>query len=289
MLRNYPLKELNTWNVGGSCREFSAPAALPEARELLAARLPDKDSLYILGGGSNVLVQDGLLNALVISTARLDKLECRDINGEAVIEAQAGLPVKRLLEFAVRNNLGGCEFLTGIPGTLGGALWGNAGAAGTGFAELADEVESIEADGSVRVWRSSELNWKYRTCPFDERQTILITRTRLKLRYAEPKSIIERIRFFSNLKKGQPIGRKTAGCVFKNPEGFSAGKLLDETGCKRMRIGGAVVSEHHANFIENENGARARDIYELAERCRERVLRARGIRLEYEIHFFGEF
>lgn len=286
---NYPLKELNTWNVGGSCREFAAPAALPAARALLAARLPDKDSLYVLGGGSNVLIQDGLLDALVVSTARLDQLECRDIDGEAVIEAQAGLPVKRLFEFAIRNNLAGCEFLTGIPGTLGGALWGNAGAAGVGFAELADEVESIEADGSTRVWRSSELNWKYRTCPFDKNKTILITRVRLKLRYVEPRAIIEKIRFFSNLKRGQPIGRKTAGCVFKNPEGFSAGKLLDETGCKGMRIGGAVVSEHHANFIENENSASARDIYELSEKCRERVLRARGIRLEYEIRFFGAF
>lgn len=289
MQRNYPLKELNTWNVGGSCREFAAPAALPEVRELLAARLADKDPLYILGGGSNVLIQDGLLDALVISTARLDQLECRDINGEAVIEAEAGLPVKRLLEFAVRNNLCGCEFLTGIPGTLGGALWGNAGAAGTGFAELADEVESIEADGSVRAWRSSELNWKYRACPFDKGKTILITKARLKLRYAEPKTVIERIRFFSNLKKGQPIGRKTAGCVFKNPEGSSAGKLLDETGCKGMRIGGAIVSESHANFIENENGACARDIYELSEKCRERVFQARGIRLDYEIRFFGKF
>lgn len=264
-------------------------ADIMEAKAILSERLMNQEPFYILGGGSNVLIQDGYLDALVLATGQLEQLTAAEKNGSVELEVQAGYPVKKLLAYTVSNNLGGCEFLTGIPGTLGGALWGNAGAVGAGFSDLVSEVETVEADGSIRIWNTSELNWKYRSCPFETGNTVLITRVRLAARPAEPGSIIEKIRFYANMKKGQPLGRKTAGCVFKNPEGFSAGRLIDMAGCKGMQIGGAIVSKSHANFIENEKNATASDIYELCEKCREHVLDIHGIRLEYEIHFFGEF
>lgn len=289
MLINYPLKELNSWKVGGSCKEFASPSLPSEAGAILSRSLKDKEAYYILGGGTNVLIQDGLIDALVLSTARLDRFSAEEKGGYVELEVQAGCPVKKLLALAVRNGLGGFEFLAGIPGTLGGAIWGNAGARGAGFSGLVREVETIEADGGVRGWSGRELNWEYRSCPFDAGGTVLITRARLAARYAEASSITEKIRLFSSLKKGQPIGRKTAGCVFKNPPGLSAGRLLDTAGCKGMRMGGAIVSASHANFVENEKDATARDIYELCEKCRSRVFESHGIRLEYEIRFFGEF
>lgn len=289
MFRNYPLRELNTWNVGGTCSLFAAPATSAEAKELLAGRLRNRDPFYVLGGGSNVLIQDGQLDALVLSTGGLAGFEAAEKGGRVEITAGAGYPVRKLLEFAIRNRLKGLEFLTGIPGTLGGAIWGNAGAAGESFAGLVSEVETIEADGAIRIWKGAELDWRYRLCPFGDAGTVLVTKVRFITEHTQPDAIVERIRFFSGLKKGQPIGKKTAGCIFKNPEGYAAGRLMDEAGCKGMRVGGAVVSDTHANFIENENGATARDIYELCEKCRELVLARQGVKLEYEIRFFGRF
>lgn len=289
MRKNFPLKELNSWKAGGICREFAVPSNIAEARALLSQRLKNREPLYILGGGSNVLIQDGFLDALVFSTGRLEQFTATEKSDGVVLEIEAGYPIKKLLKFAIKNHLGGFEFLVGIPGTLGGALRGNAGAAGAGFSGLISSAEAIEADGGARVWSASELNWQYRSSPFAARNIVLITKAWLLASPAEPKEIIDKIRFFANLKKGQPLGRKTAGCVFKNPGSFSAGKLIDTAGCKGMRVGGAIVSNSHANFIENQKNATARDIYELCEKCRERVLKLHRIRLEYEINFFGAF
>lgn len=275
--------------MGGSCSLFAAPKTSAEAKELLAGRLRDGEPVYILGGGSNVLIQDGLLEALVLSTGGMSDFETAKKGGLIEITAGAGYAVKKLLQFAIKNNLKGFEFLAGIPGTLGGAVWGNAGAAGTGFADLVSEVETIETDGSVRVWKGADLKWRYRSCPFEGTSAALATKVRISAEHAQPDAIIEKIRLFSNLKKGQPIGKKTAGCIFKNPEGLAAGKLMDEAGCKGLRVGGAVVSNSHANFIENESNATARDIYELCEKCRKQVLARQGVMLEYEIRFFGRF
>lgn len=227
----------------------------------------------------------------MLHTLNLASLSARrDGFGESVVlEVGSGTDTRKLLAFAIENSLGGAEFLTGIPGTVGGAVWGNAGASGEGFAPLTASVETIEKDGSVRIWDSSELSWNYRTSPWKDTNSVLVTKCMLVMRVVPKDEIIKRIAKFSALKKGQPIGKKTAGCVFKNPEGFSAGRLLDECGCKGMSLGGAIVSPTHANFVENTGNAAANDIYTLCERCRKRVLAERGIKLEYEVRFFGSF
>jgi UDP-N-acetylmuramate dehydrogenase len=135
----------------------------------------------------------------------------------------------------------------------------------------------------------SDFSWKYRTCPLDESRTALITSCVISLKRESRSDIFDRIKKYAAMKKGQPLGKKTAGCVFKNPEGTSAGLLLDRSGCKGMRVGGAVVSASHANFIENEGNATSRDIFELCELCRETVYRDHGVYLEYEIKFLGSF
>ncbi|HPX03501.1 MAG TPA: UDP-N-acetylmuramate dehydrogenase [Synergistaceae bacterium] len=291
MTTDHPLRDLNTWGVGGTCSIFEAPATAEEARSAVAASSKRDLPLYVLGGGSNVLVSDGPIRAAVIHTGRLDLIKIRESSDgrSAEIEAGAGVPVKKLLSVAMSEGLGGLEFLTGIPGTLGGAIWGNAGADGAGFGGLVREASAIGRDGLEMKLSQSDFSWKYRTCPLDESRTALITSCVISLKRESRSDIFDRIKKYAAMKKGQPLGKKTAGCVFKNPEGTSAGLLLDRSGCKGMRVGGAVVSASHANFIENEGNATSRDIFELCELCRETVYRDHGVYLEYEIKFLGSF
>lgn len=245
----------------------------------------------MLGGGSNVLVSDGPIKAAVVHTEKLDFIKLsRTENGESIdIEAGAGVPVKKLLALTIKEGLGGLEFLTGIPGTLGGALWGNAGADGHGFSGLIKEISAVGWNArTIRVGKDL-FEWKYRSCPVDENIVALITSCVISLKTTPKEMIFKNVKRFAEMKKGQPLGRKTAGCVFKNPPGMSAGRLLDECGCKGMRAGGAVVSNSHANFIENDGDASSRDIYELCELCRKMVLKLHGVDLEYEIKFLGNF
>lgn len=291
MQRDHPLRDLNTWGVGGTCSTFDSPRTAEEASESVAAVLKQDLRLYVLGGGSNVLVSDGSIKASVIHTEKLDQISLRTAeSGESIeIEAGAGVPVKKLLALSIDEGLGGLEFLTGIPGTLGGALWGNAGADGCGFSGLIKKAHAVDWNGRKIILGEDLFEWKYRSCPVNEKIVALITSCVISLKTTPKEMIFKNVKRFAGMKKGQPLGRKSAGCVFKNPPGMSAGRLLDECGCKGMRVGGAVVSASHANFILNDGDASSLDIYKLCELCRETVLKLHGVDLEYEIKFLGNF
>ncbi len=289
IFKNFSLREFNTWGSGGRCLWLAAPRSADEAVAFVRSGMASGDAVYVLGGGSNVLVQDGLLEAGVISCARMIGIKLTEKRDGPEAEIEAGYPVKKLLALAVEKNLGGLEFLAGIPGTVGGALCGNAGAGGVSFAPLVEKIETISQKGEVRLWDSSELRWSYRASPWGSESPFMITRAFMRVPLSSKDDIIKNIRHYSSLKKGQPIGAKTAGCVFKNPPQAPAGLLLDKCGCKGLALGGAVVSQHHANFIENRGGASSSEIFSLAEKCRARVFGEFGIKLEYEIKFFGAF
>ena len=288
LITNCSLKELNTWQCGGRCLWLAAPASASEAVSLIEEARGSSTRLYTLGGGSNILVQDGLLNAGVISSAALDSLDIREAGGAVSVEAGAGVQVRKMLALALERGLGGLAFLTGIPGTIGGALYGNAGAAGESFAPLVEWIETVSHAGELRRWQRGDLSWQYRESPWRE-PPLLITKALFRLFYEQKDNIIKNIRHFAELKKGQPIGAKTAGCVFKNPPGEAAGRLLEQCGCKELSVGGARVSQRHANFIENHGCARAEDIYNLTRMCQKRVYEEFGIKLAYESKFFGAF
>ncbi|KEJ91884.1 UDP-N-acetylmuramate dehydrogenase [Synergistes jonesii] len=287
-IENCGLSGLNTWGCGGSCLWLARPESVSEAVLPIKKARDEGVGLYILGGGSNVLVQDGFIRAGIILTRSMDALKVTETKGGVRIEAAAGVPVKKLLALSLEEGVTGLEFLAGIPGTFGGALFGNAGAAGASFAPLVEWADTLSHDGEPRRWASGELVWAYRACPWRE-APLLITKASIALRRCAREKIIGNIRRFSSLKRGQPIGARTAGCVFKNPDGASAGRLLDGCGCKKLSVGGARVSPSHANFVENTGGARAEDIYALTEMCRKRVYEEYGVTLEYEIKFFGAF
>lgn len=287
---NFNLRTLNTWQVGGYCTKLLIPRTIKEATDEYISVKNDKTEIYILGGGSNVLIADGVLDAVIIHTSLLNNLTFKNGNLEKKVRVsvESGFAIKDLLAFAISKNLTGLEFFTGIPGTVGGALWGNAGAGTEGLKNVVTEIETIERNGSIRVWDKQELNWDYRKSPFKS-STFMITKCSFLLKEASKDTVFKKMREYASYKKGQPLGKKTAGCVFKNPEGDFAGILLEGAGCKGLRCGDAIVSHSHANFIENIGSATSSDIFSLAESCKSRVYAKYGVNLEYEIQFFGDF
>lgn len=287
-IRDYSLRELNSWGCGGRCLWFAAPTSVDEAAGLIRSSANDGTPLFVLGGGSNVLVQEGQIEAGVISSSNLADVTAEAGDGCVYVRIGAGFSVKALLALSFANGWGGTEFLTGIPGTVGGALFGNAGADGRSFAPSVESITAVTEDGEVRKWERGEFEWRYRNSPW-KRPPLFITGASFCFPLEDKQNIIKNIRHFAKLKKGQPIGAMTAGCVFKNPVGNAAGALLDSCGCKELFVGEARVCPSHANFIENRGEAKADDIFKLTELCRARVFDRYGIRLEYEIKIIGEF
>lgn len=290
MQTDVPLKTLTTWNVGGISKQFFAPTSVEQITKILPQLLKNNDICYILGGGSNVLISDEAINEPLIYTPQMNNFEViRTQHDMTYIRVDAGCNVAKIRRFAYNNSLTGLEFLTGIPGTVGGALWGNAGAAGKDLSQVLIRLQVILKNGEIVTVENSDMKWSYRKSPFIDSDVSAITNAVIALKETHIDEIKEKTLIFAKLKHGQPMARKTAGCVFKNPEGDSAGRLLDISGCKGMKYGGAVVSEAHANFIENSNNATSLDIYKLCEKCRKRVYEEHGVELEYEIRMFGKF
>ena len=273
--QNMPLSPICTLGVGGEAEIFAVPSTFEEARTLFALVMSEGVPVYILGGGSNVLFPDGLVKGVVISTQNLNAIEWRT-NLTADIDAGFRLPL--LMKEIRERGLAGLEFAAGIPGTLGGALAGNGG---HGVCELLDYVVTAEADGTIKTWPENEIDYSYRRCSLADKQRVILS-ARMTFRAANPKDA-EVLESYLLRRGTQPHGLRNAGCTFKNPEGSSAGKLLDECGCKGLCVGDAVVSDVHANFILNRGHATSSDIMKLVKICASRVFDSTGIKLEPEI------
>jgi UDP-N-acetylmuramate dehydrogenase len=206
---------------------------------------------------------------------------------DVLIVCGAGVDLRKIFALTIREGWSGLEFAAGIPGTVGGALMGNAG---TRYGDIASAVRSarvVKADGTAENLNKDEINWGYRRSSLSEGEPLVISRVELALRESVREEVISSARLAIASRSLQPAGVRTAGCVFKNPPGERAGKLLDEAGCKGLSSGGARVSPVHANFIENCAGATAADIVKLAIECRQRVFERFGISLQFEIRSFG--
>jgi UDP-N-acetylmuramate dehydrogenase len=252
-----------------------------------ARRLPELVALLhrygvpwrILGGGSNLLVADEGLPDVLLRLARGEAMAFAGNRVEVPAAANLGTVV---LECAKRN-LGGMEGLIGVPGTVGGALRMNAGAYGT---EIGDTVRALTlfhgATGLTGTVKTENVRFGYRHASFSSDDVVLSVT--LELRDCPYAVILERIKQYNRKRRAsQPIQEKSAGCIFRNPPGRSTGKMIDELGLKGTRVGGAVVSERHANFIVNRYQATAVDILKLMDFIRERVLKAYGLELEEEV------
>jgi UDP-N-acetylmuramate dehydrogenase len=233
----------------------------------------------VLGGGANVLIRDDGVNGLVI---RLNEPAFREIrcDGDRVTAA-GGVDLMKLSLYCSRRGLAGLEFLAGIPGTVGGAIRMNAGGR---FGQMSDVVQSVRLmtpEGVLETRAAADIGFSYRRSEIGPR---VVMSADLQLRVDDPKQVMARFHEIWNFKKStQPLGENSAGCIFKNPTGQSAGKLIDQAGLKGATEGGAAVSVEHANFIITRQGATANDVLRLVDRIKARVRAEFGVELELEI------
>ena len=283
--RDEPLAGHTTMRVGGpadllaTARDVATLTAL--VRGARAAGMP----LLVLGRGSDVVVSDAGFRGLVV----LSRAEGWRIDANRLI-AEAGLPLASAATHTQRAGLSGLEFGLAVPGTVGGAVWANAGAHGSDIAAILESVTILRSDGTETTEQAAALGLAYRDSRFKRTAGELVLTATFRLTAADPaviKAGLDEIRRWR--REHQPLGRPSAGSVFRNPPGDSAGRLIDACGLRGSRLGGAAISEKHANFIVNEGGATAAQVRSLAERAGEAVAERFGVVLEYEIQFIGDW
>jgi UDP-N-acetylmuramate dehydrogenase len=273
------LADLTSFKIGGRARFFFEPRDLESLQEALACARRAKVKVFILGAGSNILANDSGIDGMVI------KLSGRDFKGldnqGACIRAGSGLKLNQLVLFAKDKGLSGLEFLAGIPGTLGGALAGNAGAWGRSIGEQVKEVSVLDYNGRMKLLAGRNLRFAYRKSNLNK---YIILSAKLKLHAADKDRIAFKIKgYLLRRSKTQGNSLPNAGCIFKNPAKFPAGKLIDACGLKGKTKGAAVISMVHANFILNLGKAKSRDVLSLMDLMRRKVRERFKINLQPEI------
>lgn len=275
-----------TMRVGGPARVYTEPATTEDLRQLLVEGKNRGLPVFLLGRGSNLIIPDEGVDGLVISLAHgsWQKFEVRP-GGR--VWAGAGLRLKNLCGLATKAGLKGFEFLEGIPGSVGGALRMNAGAMGGWMFDVVEEVQLMSLAGEVRVMKKSEMHVDYRHCA-ELHDAIALGACLRPAATAEASDIRRQIDVYQKKRVESQPREPSAGCIFKNPPGASAGRLIDELGLKGARVGDAEVSPVHANFIVNRGHATSADIIGLIRQVRARVKSARGIDLEPEVLLYGQ-
>ncbi len=284
--REEPLAPKTTLRVGGAARVYAEPATVADLRALLRAAAAAAIPVLMLGRGSNLIVPDAGVDGLVLALAHPGwaRFEPR---ADGRVWVGAGLRLKNLCGLATSAGLSGCEFLEGIPGTVGGALRMNAGAMGGWMFDLVDEVEIMGLDGEVRTLRRAEMHVDYRHCA-ELHHAIALGALLRPPAQAEGEAIARQLDTYRRKRQESQPREPSAGCIFKNPPGASAGRLIDESGLKGERVGAAEVSAVHANFIINRGGATGADVLSLVRRIRRRVREAKGVDLEPEVLLYGQ-
>jgi UDP-N-acetylmuramate dehydrogenase len=278
-----PLSHHTYFRIGGPAEVMAYPADLDDLKALLRVARDEAIPVLILGGGSNMLVLDGEIKGLVINLSR-SFLELSA--AEERIRCGAGVRTSRLLAFSAKTGLTGLEGLSGVPGTVGGAIHGNAGTPFGAISDHLDWVRLVDCLGEERFMSREELGLGYRHCQLPTGAVILEAAFTLQRGIsAEIRRTISKLLVRRNLT--QPVDIRSAGCIFKNPPGDFAGRLVEQAGLKGLRHGEAQISEKHGNFIVNLGRATAADVLWLANRAKADVLLRTGVALELEIEIVG--
>ena len=282
-LMNESLKKHTTYGIGGPADLMIFPKSKQDLIKVIEIINDNKIQLTILGSGSNVLVSDNGIRGAVISLKNsLKQIEV----DENILYAECGTMLGKIVKHAVKNNLIGLENLNGVPGTLGGALIMNAGAWGGEISENLIHVEIMNSKNEIQKIQKKDLNFSYRQSSFDKDDILLSAKFNLK---KADKDIIKEnfIEAQSGRKKSQPLNKRSAGSLFKNPKNNSAGKLLDEAGLKGFSIGDAKISEKHANFFINDGDASSRDMLMLIKKAHKEVKDKFNVNLSLEVKLMG--
>lgn len=279
IFQNEIMRSHTTLRTGGAVSAFVRVSHVEALIRLLEFLRENNERFIIIGGGSNVVWPDSDMDVFVISLSGLKEL--RRIDEKRVV-AQAGLPLSRLVRFTVNEGLQGFEGLLGIPGTVGGAIKGNAGAFGYEIKDRLRLIRLLSMDGFLQELTKEELHFSYRNSSIVENQIIL--EAEFLFKPGNPLELAGRMRdFLQKRRQTQPIGFPSAGSVFKNPPGDFAGRLIEQAGCKGMRSGDMEVSMLHANFIVNRGRGTQKDFLKLMEEVQERVFKKFNIFLEPEV------
>ncbi|HET8679926.1 MAG TPA: UDP-N-acetylmuramate dehydrogenase [bacterium] len=283
--RDAPLDRHVAFRIGGPADLLVIPRDARELQSVATILFAANVRPVVLGQGSNVLIGDRGVRGVVVKIGKgVDRVEFD--GGQLIAEAGVGLPALALR--TARRGLSGLEFAAGIPASVGGGVVMNAGAHGHAMADVVEAVDVLTFDGERRLDRSS-LGWAYRTTRLQD-QPWVVSRVVMTLRPEDADAVRQRLEaWLAHRGATQPVGPPSSGCIFRNPPGDHAGRLIDAAGGKGLAVGGACVSDLHANYIINRGGATAGDVRALADQVRTRVMDQTGIPLELEVKLLGEF
>lgn len=282
---NVSLKDYNTYKVGGYAKYLCHPYSLDSLKDLITYLKENRIKYLVIGNGSNVIFSDDVFDGVIIKLNKLD-----DIVFDGVyVTASAGVMLPKLAMDSINHNLAGLEWATGIPGTVGGSTVGNAGAYKSCMFDYILEVTVLDDDNKIKVLNKSEIQYEYRHTSFKDNRKYIILSVKMKLEKGDKEQSLEKVKTrLEKRKLSQPLEYPSAGSVFRNPENDAAGRIIEfEAKLKGKTIGGAKVSEKHANFIINIGGAKSSDIKELITLVHDEVLKTTNIDLIVEQEFIN--
>lgn len=285
MLFDVPMKDYTSFSIGGNADVMAFPINESDLIDVMRFAASKGFPVFALGRGTNLLIRDNGIRAVVINLSDGFKEIAWSENDTAVVDS--GVLLIELANLCKDRGLSGLEFAIGIPGTIGGAVFMNAGAYGKEMKDVVEMVEAVDMTGQRHSFDNTAMKFQYRGCGLPP--NMIITKAHLKFKKDNPDEIKKRMREFKEKRRGtQAINLPNAGSIFKNPPGFSAGKLIEESGLKGVKFGGAQISEVHGNYIVNLGNATAMDVLALVAMARDKVFKAKGILLETEIKVAGE-
>ena len=285
ILNNENLNKYNWFNLGGPAKIFFKPKSLLDIKKFLENNNNRNKKIHILGAGSNTLFRDGGFDGIVIKLGK--EFAYTKILSDGNIEVGAATPDKKIADFAIENSITGLEFLSCIPGTIGGAIIMNSGCYGQDISQSVISIEGLTLNGKLKSLNRDQINFFYRGSNFGE--NLIILSVKLKGNKDTKEKIEKKQNEFLNQKrKSQPTNVKTCGSTFKNPSNKKAWELIKMSGCSNLSIGGARLSEQHCNFFLNNGKAKSSDIEMLIEEVRNQVFLKTGVKLDLEIKIVGK-
>lgn len=281
---NEPMKKHTTFGIGGSADCFVKPKNVIQLQKIIKILKNNNLPVFVIGGGANLLVRDKGIRGVVVSTLGLNGIECK----ENKIISDSGVSISRVAQFATKNSLSGMEEISGIPGSIGGGVFMNAGAYGGEMAQIVEKVVSCDMDGNLKIYKNSDINYGYRHSIFMKNKEIIVNVT-LNLKKGNISDISEKVNEYARRRREkQPLEKRSAGSTFKRPQGHFVGKMIEELGLKGFAIGDAKVSTKHAGFLINEGNATCNQMLELIHEIQRKVKDTYKVDLNTEVQVIGE-
>ena len=285
VLYNEPLRKYSFTKTGGNAEVLVKLTSEQDLQNVIKYSNENNIELTILGNGSNVLISDNGIAGIVAITSDMNKIELLD--GD-VISCYAGLTLKELTDFCIENSLTNLEFSCGIPGSVGGAIFMNAGAYGGEMKEVVKKVEVFTKTGEKKMYTNEQMEFSYRHSVIQETKEI-ISKVYFQMKKGNKEEIISKVEELNKMRSDkQLLEYPSCGSVFKRPEGYFAGKLIQDAGLQGLTVGGAQVSKKHAGFMVNINSATCEDYKNLIKEVQKKVLEDSGVELECEVKILGE-